>query len=105
MNRRPFKSLQDTHLRNTLKFARIFTTLGIVGFYITLAIAGFTYLQSSDIPLLNYSINQILSQGVLASFALLASGGALALIISIQQNSDKKSSLDCPLLETTHTSS
>lgn len=98
MNRQPFMSLQNTHLQTTLKFARIFSTLGILGFYITLGIAGFTYLLSSDNTLLSFSINQIISQGVITSLFLLACGCMLAVIISVHQ----KATLSASLLKATN---
>lgn len=83
----PFASLTSTRYVKTLKAARLATKLGIIGFYITLAIAGLFYFSSNgSTTILN--VNQILTNGVITSFALIGSGCLMALLIAF--NSDQE---------------
>ncbi|TQV72130.1 hypothetical protein FLL45_18085 [Aliikangiella marina] len=81
----PFTSLASTRYVKTLRTARLATKLGIYGFYITLAIAGIVYLTAEGSSAL-LTVNQVLVNGVLTSFGLIASGCSMAVLVAISSN-------------------
>ena len=94
----PFSSIESTKFRSTLFLARILTTLGIAGFYISLCIAGYFYLSQSGSSAASSNANQVLLNGVMTSFSLLGIGCLLALIIIAEKRQRQQKKTTCPLV-------